>query len=54
MKLKEKGLRLKLPLAHDRFHPLKKRENSQGSLLKGLFGFDFAVVVVDYFIKPLG
>lgn len=53
MELQEKGLRLKLPLAHNHFHPLKRRENSQDSLLKGLLGFDFAVVVVDYFIKSL-
>lgn len=51
---KEKGLRLKLPLTHNDFHPLKRRENSQDSSLKGLLGFDFAaVVVVDYSIKSL-
>lgn len=54
MELKEKGHRLKLPLTHNHFHPLKRRENSQDSLLKGLFGFDFAIVVVDYSIKSLG
>lgn len=54
MELKEKGHRLKLPLTHNHFHPLKRRENSQDSLLKGLFRFDFAIVVVDYSIKSLG
>lgn len=50
---KEKGLRLKLPLTHNHFHALKRRENSQDSELKGLLVFDFAVVVVDYSVKPL-